>query len=90
MQTQPLNEVLKVRLGREPTHAEIIAEGVRLINDALSGKPDLLGALSGLVEIIEKAGLINLADGVQLGSTAWFVKASERLDYAKRVLAEAT
>lgn len=38
-----------------------------------------------LVEVINMAGLINLSNGVQLGQTSWYVKASdamERLDCA--------
>lgn len=43
-------------------------------------------ALRDLVGIIDKAGLLNLSNGVQLGQTSWYVKASERLDYAKKIL----
>ena len=44
-------------------------------------------ALQDLVEIIDRAGLINLSNGVQLGQTVWFVKASDRLDHARAVIA---
>jgi UDP-hydrolysing UDP-N-acetyl-D-glucosamine 2-epimerase len=46
-------------------------------------------ALEGLVEIIDKAGLINLKNGVQLGATSWYVKAYDRIEYARAALAEA-
>ena len=46
-------------------------------------------ALGGLVEIIDKAGLRNLRNGVQLGATSWYVKAYDRLEYARAALSEA-
>lgn len=51
--------------------------------------PELREALMELVAIIDKAGLLHLAHGVQLGATSWYVKASDRLEYARRVLAKA-
>lgn len=45
-------------------------------------------ALRALVEIVEKAGLMQLSRGVELGPTVWFVKASERMEYAQAALAE--
>lgn len=53
------------------------------------GTDRLAEALSDLVEIIDKAGLLNLSNGVQLGATSWYCKASERLEYARAVLADA-
>lgn len=50
---------------------------------------DLLEALEGLTEIIEKAGLDNLSNGVQLGPTVWYVKASDAMDFAKQTIAKA-
>lgn len=44
-------------------------------------------ALDGLVEIIDKAGLLNLSNGVQLGPTVWYVRASDRLEVARAALA---
>jgi len=44
-------------------------------------------ALESLVEIIDKAGLLNLSNGVQLGQTSWYVKASDRLEFARAALA---
>lgn len=59
----------------------------QLANAHLIAKaPELREALTELVNIIDRAGLLNLSNGVQLGATSWFVKASERLEYAKRVL----
>ena len=43
-------------------------------------------ALLNLVKVIDAAGLQNLSNGVQLGPTVWFVKASESVDAAKRLL----
>lgn len=71
-------------------------ERVRIEKEAMLDKATLLSvqnrelgdALRDLVAIIEKAGLNNLANGVQLGPTVWYVKASERIDFAKMVLRE--
>lgn len=54
---------------------------------ALAAEVERLGAaLTGLVEIIDAAGLFNLSNGVQLGQTSWYVKASDRLDVAHAAL----
>ena len=52
--------------------------------------PDLLNALEGLVAIIQKAGLSQLARGVELGQTSWAVKASDRMEVAHWAIAKAT
>ncbi len=49
---------------------------------------DLVGALGGLVRVVEAAGLDNLSRGVQLGATSWYVKASDALKYAQSVLSD--
>ena len=54
----------------------------------LESHAELVGALSALVEIINAAGLINLSNGVQLGQTVWFVKASDRMKWAESALAQ--
>lgn len=46
-------------------------------------------ALEWLVCVIDKAGLLNLSNGVQLGQASWLVKASDALDYARRTIAAA-
>jgi hypothetical protein len=51
--------------------------------------PEAIEALEALVAIIDAAGLMNLARGVQLGAISWSVKASDRLEDARRVLAKA-
>ncbi len=51
--------------------------------------PDLYGALTHLVKVIEAAGLLNLSNGVQLGPTVWYVKACDAIDYARRAIAKA-
>lgn len=43
-------------------------------------------ALRDLVEIIDRAGLHNLSRGVELGQTVWYVKASDRITYARHVI----
>lgn len=54
----------------------------------IAKSPELREALMNLVNVIDKAGLLNLSNGVQLGATSWYVKASDALTYAKRVLSE--
>lgn len=56
----------------------------------MAAAPDLYEALSDLVEIIERAGISNLANGVQLGQMSWAVKAGDRMRWAKTCLAKAT
>ena len=63
---------------REHKSAELRAEKE-------SGKR-LSGALRWLVEIIDKAGLHNLSNGVQLGPIVWYVKANDALENAKAAL----
>ena len=46
----------------------------------------LRGAAKWFVEVIDKAGLLHLSFGVQLGQTSWFVKASEALDNLRAAL----
>lgn len=43
-------------------------------------------ALRDLVAIIDAAGLHNLSNGVQLGRTSWYVKAGDRMAYARRFI----
>ena len=45
-------------------------------------------AAKEVLRVIDAAGLINLSNGVQLGPTVWYVKASEATDYARAALAE--
>lgn len=44
----------------------------------------LNSAVIGLLDVIDAAGLRNLANGVQLGPTVWFVKASDAVEYARQ------
>lgn len=46
----------------------------------------LADALERLIKIIQAAGLENLSKGVQLGPTAWYVKASDALEQARAAL----
>lgn len=50
---------------------------------------DMLSALRGLRHVIEAAGLHNLMNGVQLGPTVWFVKASDALAAATDAIVKA-
>jgi len=61
-----------------------------VFGDAPEADCDLLGSLRGLVEIIRKAGVQNLSNGVQLGQISWSVKASDALERADRAIAKAT
>jgi hypothetical protein len=49
----------------------------------------LLGALGNLIGVITDAGLFNLSNGVQLGQTVWYVKASDAMDSARAAIASA-
>lgn len=46
----------------------------------------LRDALESLYRIIDKAGISNLANGVQLGHASWLVKANDAMDHAKHAL----
>lgn len=46
----------------------------------------LRDALRGVLNLIDKAGLHNLTNGVQLGQTVWFVKMSDAITYAQEAL----
>ena len=50
--------------------------------------PELIEAANDMVGIIEKAGLLNLSNGVQLGPTVWYVRACENLRLLKDALAK--
>ena len=56
------------------------------LSDQKTHTVELIDALSDLVKTIESAGLLNLSTGVQLGSTVWYVKASDSINYAKQIL----
>jgi len=60
---------------------------VRLNAKIAKENEDLLFALEGLVSIIDSAGLDNLSNGVQLGQVSWRVKAGDRMERARRVIA---
>ena len=59
-------------------------------NIVAAAAPNMLEALRGLVEIIDAAGLLNLSNGVQLGQTSWYVKASDHMEAARAAIAKAT
>jgi predicted nucleic acid-binding Zn-ribbon protein len=58
------------------------------LSDIQQRERQLREALESLVDIIDKAGLLNLSNGVQLGQTSWYVKASDRLEFARAALAQ--
>lgn len=69
--------------------ANSIGEQMQKKVDNLTAQRDeLLAALKNLTCIINKAGLINLTKGVQLGATSWYVKASDAMDYAESVISK--
>lgn len=81
-----------------PTHIEnVIIErpptpeayaAANAIERLIKERDEALEALREAVFIIDKAGLSNLVNGVQLGQTSWFVKATERFDYARSILSK--
>lgn len=66
-----------IRIGEEIVAREAAEKRVRELHEALQP----------LIEIIDKAGLLNLSNGVQLGQTSWYVKANDRLEFARSALA---
>jgi hypothetical protein len=75
----------------KPVHANTGIDWSEINANAtlIAAAPDMYDSLRALVWIIEAAGLLNLSNGVQLGPTSWFVKASDRLDAARTALAKA-
>lgn len=65
-------------------------EAAAKIESLMSVNAELLEALNDLVKIIESAGVANLTRGVELGQTVWFVKMSDGLEYANKVIQKAT
>lgn len=52
----------------------------------VTAAPALVDALGDLRRVIDIAGLQNLSNGVQLGQTSWFVKASDAVAQADEAL----
>lgn len=65
------------------------AAGLLPIQKLRKQNETLIAALEGLVQILDSAGLLNLSNGVQLGQTSWYVKASDRLEAARAALTAA-
>jgi hypothetical protein len=72
---------IQIDLCKEPCLASAMMAGAA---------PDLFMALRRLVNVIDAAGLLNLANGVQLGPTVWYVKASDAREAALKALAAAS
>lgn len=72
--------------GEWSAHYVEVEAKARLIGCALA----LAEALQHLVSVIDTAGLLSLSNGVQLGPTVWYVKASDALDEARSALLQAT
>jgi hypothetical protein len=70
--------------------ASAVKELLRDISELLAEIERLRPALQGLVSVIDAAGLLNLSNGVQLGPTVWYVKATERMDIARSALESAS
>lgn len=47
---------------------------------------DLQSCLHEIVGLIENAGLNNLVNGVQLGQTSWYVKMSDAIERARKLV----
>lgn len=71
--------------GEEKRNGDRLEANARLIATA----PELYVRLANLIEIVDRAGLLNLSNGVQLGQTSWYAKASDRLDAARAAIAKA-
>lgn len=56
----------------------------------VAASPELFARLERLIAVIDMAGLLNLSNGVQLGQTSWYVKASDALEAARTAITQAT
>lgn len=59
------------------------ADSLRAVN------AELVAVLENLTSVIDSAGLYNLSRGVELGSTVWYVKATDGMDAARAAIAKA-
>lgn len=74
--------------GMEPFFS---ADQMRAYAEAASaGRSELLEALKELAGVMDAAGLLNLANGVQLGQTVWYVKATDAMNLARSLIAKHT
>ena len=69
----------------DPDTWPIMEANARLIAAA----PELYEALAETWRVLDAAGLLNLSNGVQLGQTAWYVKARDAEALARAALAKA-
>lgn len=77
--------ICRMTASNGPDGRELAMPDARLIAAA----PDLLEALEETWRIIESAGIGNLANGVQLGPTAWLIKCCDARDLSKSAIAKA-
>jgi hypothetical protein len=78
-------------IGIPTAELEAAADG-RLLNifeGLISERDELLAALKQVIGVIDAAGLHNLSNGVQLGQTVWYVKASDAKDAARAAIERA-
>lgn len=55
----------------------------------IAAAPELLWALKETWRVLHAAGLLHLSNGVQLGQTVWFVKASDAQHLSELAIAKA-
>ncbi len=91
----PCDDPLKYEQAIEGLREQIIQEiGLAELQDAQRAAKAqvkaLREALTNLTNVIDAAGLDNLSNGVQLGPTVWFVKATDAMNYARAALKDHT
>jgi hypothetical protein len=55
----------------------------------IAAAPELLDALRETWRVLDAAGLLNLRNGVQLGQTSWYIKASDAKASSEAAIAKA-
>ena len=69
--------------------ADVLADNYLLVvRESKAERDELLAVLLETWRVIDSAGLLNLSKGVQLGCTAWYVKASDAREMSMKTLAK--